>query len=78
MAVHELGHPRLGRAARVADGFLFGTAGSDAMQERAPGIRELFARNGKPDAPIDGLAYVGVGDDPHAALAEATHHVLRY
>ena len=66
------------RAARVADGFLFGTAGSDAMHERAPGIRELFARNGKPDAPIVGLAYVGVGDDPDAALAEATHHVLRY
>ena len=66
------------RAARVADGFLFGTAGSDAMQERAPGIRELFARNGKPDAPIVGLAYVGVGDDPDAALAEATHNVLRY
>jgi alkanesulfonate monooxygenase SsuD/methylene tetrahydromethanopterin reductase-like flavin-dependent oxidoreductase (luciferase family) len=66
------------RAARIADGFLFGTAGSDAMQERAPGVRELFARNGKPDAPIVGLAYVGVGDDPDAALAEATHHVLRY
>jgi alkanesulfonate monooxygenase SsuD/methylene tetrahydromethanopterin reductase-like flavin-dependent oxidoreductase (luciferase family) len=65
------------RAARVADGFLFGTAGSEAMQERAPGIRELFARNGKPDTPIVGLAYVGVGDDPDAALAEATHHVLR-
>ena len=30
-----------------------------------------FARNGKPDAPIVGLAYVGVGDDPDAALAEA-------
>ena len=66
------------RAARVADGFLFGTAGSEAMQERAPGIRELFAQNGKPDAPIVGLAYVAVGDDPDAALAEATHHVLRY
>ena len=66
------------RAARIADGFLFGTAGSEAMQERAPGIRELFARNGKPDAPIVGLAYVGVGDDPDAALAEATNHVLRY
>jgi alkanesulfonate monooxygenase SsuD/methylene tetrahydromethanopterin reductase-like flavin-dependent oxidoreductase (luciferase family) len=66
------------RAAWVADGFLFGTAGSDAMRERAPGIRELFARNGRPDAPIVGLAYVGVGDDPDAALAEATHHVLRY
>ena len=31
------------RAARAADGFLFGTAGRSAMVERAPGIRELFA-----------------------------------
>jgi alkanesulfonate monooxygenase SsuD/methylene tetrahydromethanopterin reductase-like flavin-dependent oxidoreductase (luciferase family) len=66
------------RAARVADGFLFGTAGSAAMAERAPGIRELFARNGKPDATVAGLAYVGIGDDPQRALDEAAHHVLRY
>jgi alkanesulfonate monooxygenase SsuD/methylene tetrahydromethanopterin reductase-like flavin-dependent oxidoreductase (luciferase family) len=66
------------RAARVADGFLFGTAGSAAMAERAPGIRELFARNGKPSATVAGLAYVGIGDDPQRALDEAAHHVLRY
>jgi alkanesulfonate monooxygenase SsuD/methylene tetrahydromethanopterin reductase-like flavin-dependent oxidoreductase (luciferase family) len=66
------------RAARVADGFLFGTAGSAAMAERAPAIRELFARNGKPDATVAGLAYVGIGDDPQRALDEAAHHVLRY
>jgi alkanesulfonate monooxygenase SsuD/methylene tetrahydromethanopterin reductase-like flavin-dependent oxidoreductase (luciferase family) len=66
------------RAARVADGFLFGTAGSGAMVERAPGIRDVFAEHGKPEATIAGLAYVAIGDDPQKALAEATHHVLRY
>jgi alkanesulfonate monooxygenase SsuD/methylene tetrahydromethanopterin reductase-like flavin-dependent oxidoreductase (luciferase family) len=66
------------RALRVADGFLFGTAGSAAMAERTPGIREGFARIGKPDATIAGLAYVAVGDDPEKALDEATHNVLRY
>ncbi|HEU0335484.1 MAG TPA: LLM class flavin-dependent oxidoreductase [Gaiellaceae bacterium] len=66
------------RAARAADGFLFGTAGSSAMAERAPGIRELFAASGKPDATVAGLAYVGIGDDPQRALDEAAHHVLRY
>jgi alkanesulfonate monooxygenase SsuD/methylene tetrahydromethanopterin reductase-like flavin-dependent oxidoreductase (luciferase family) len=68
----------IARAARVADGFVFGTAGSAAMRERAPGIREAFAANGKPSATVAGLAYVAVGDDPAAALAEGAHHVLRY
>lgn len=66
------------RAVRIADGYLFGTAGSQAMAEYAPAIREQFAANGKPDAVVAGLAYVGVGDDPQAALDEAAHHVLRY
>jgi alkanesulfonate monooxygenase SsuD/methylene tetrahydromethanopterin reductase-like flavin-dependent oxidoreductase (luciferase family) len=66
------------RAARVGDGFLFGTAGPQPMAERAPAIREQFAANGKPDAEIAGLAYVGVGDDAQAALDEAAHHVIRY
>ena len=66
------------RAARVADGFVFGTAGSRTMTERAPGIREVFATHGKPDGTVAGLAYVAVGDDPQAALDEAAHHVLRY
>jgi alkanesulfonate monooxygenase SsuD/methylene tetrahydromethanopterin reductase-like flavin-dependent oxidoreductase (luciferase family) len=66
------------RALRVADGFLFGTSGSAAMAERAPGIREGFAAIGKPDATVAGLAYVAVGEDPQQALDEATHNVLRY
>jgi alkanesulfonate monooxygenase SsuD/methylene tetrahydromethanopterin reductase-like flavin-dependent oxidoreductase (luciferase family) len=66
------------RAARIGDGFLFGTAGSQAMSERAPRIREAFATSGKPDAVVAGLAYVGVGEDAEKALEEATHHVLRY
>jgi alkanesulfonate monooxygenase SsuD/methylene tetrahydromethanopterin reductase-like flavin-dependent oxidoreductase (luciferase family) len=66
------------RAVRVGDGFLFGTLGPDLMAQFTPQIREAFASQGKPDATIAGLAYCGVGDDPRAALAEATHHVLRY
>jgi alkanesulfonate monooxygenase SsuD/methylene tetrahydromethanopterin reductase-like flavin-dependent oxidoreductase (luciferase family) len=66
------------RAPRIGDGFIFGTAGSAAMNEYAPGIREAFAANGKPDATIAGLAYVAVGDDPQAALDEGAHHVVRY
>jgi alkanesulfonate monooxygenase SsuD/methylene tetrahydromethanopterin reductase-like flavin-dependent oxidoreductase (luciferase family) len=66
------------RAARIADGFVFGTAGSAAMQERAPQAREAFAKEGKTDITIAGLAYVAVGDDPQAALDEGAHHVLRY
>jgi alkanesulfonate monooxygenase SsuD/methylene tetrahydromethanopterin reductase-like flavin-dependent oxidoreductase (luciferase family) len=73
------GTPRsIARAARVADGFVFGTAGSAAMHERAPGIREAFAARGKPEITVAGLAYVAVGDDPRSALDEAAHHVLRY
>jgi alkanesulfonate monooxygenase SsuD/methylene tetrahydromethanopterin reductase-like flavin-dependent oxidoreductase (luciferase family) len=66
------------RAVRVGDGFIFGTLGPDLMAQFTPQIREAFASQGKPDATIAGLAYCGVGDDPQAALAEATHHVLRY
>ncbi|HEY7178042.1 MAG TPA: LLM class flavin-dependent oxidoreductase [Gaiella sp.] len=66
------------RALRVADGFLFGTAGAAAMAQRVPGIREGFAALGKPDATVAGLAYAAVGDDAEKALDEATHNVLRY
>ena len=66
------------RAARVADGFVIGTAGSAAMHERGPRIRAAFAAQGKPEITVAGLAYVAVGDDPRAALDEAAHHVLRY
>ncbi|MGE5272854.1 MAG: LLM class flavin-dependent oxidoreductase [Verrucomicrobiota bacterium] len=66
------------RAARVGDGFIFGAAGSDIMRQHAPGIREAFSANGKPDATVAGLAYVAVGDDPAKALEEGAHHVLRY
>jgi alkanesulfonate monooxygenase SsuD/methylene tetrahydromethanopterin reductase-like flavin-dependent oxidoreductase (luciferase family) len=66
------------RAARTADGYIFGTAGSQAMRQFAPAVREAFAANGKPDAVVAGLAYVGVGNDAQQALDEAAHHVLRY
>ena len=48
------------------------------MKEAAPRIREAFAKEGKEDNTVAGLAYVAVGDDPQAALAEGAHHVLRY
>jgi alkanesulfonate monooxygenase SsuD/methylene tetrahydromethanopterin reductase-like flavin-dependent oxidoreductase (luciferase family) len=66
------------RALRLADGFLFGTAGSERMAQAAPQLREAAAALGKPNFTIAGLAYVGVGDDPAKALEEAAHHVLRY
>jgi len=66
------------RAARVADGYIFGTAGAAAMKEHTPAVREAFAAAGKPDATVAALAYVAVGDDARAALDEATHNVLRY
>ncbi len=66
------------RALRVADGFIFGTVGSEMMGQYAPGIREGLAAHGKPDATVAGLAYVALGDDAGTALAEGAHHVLRY
>ena len=66
------------RAVRVGDGFLFGTRGAAGMAETTPRLRELAAAAGKPDLPVAGLAYAGVGDDPTAVLEEATRHALRY
>lgn len=66
------------RAVRIADGFIFGTAGSEMISQYAPGVRAGLAANGKPDATVAALAYVGVGDDAQKALDEAAHHVLRY
>jgi len=72
------GPASIARAARVVDGFIFGTAGSAAMHERAPAVREAFAAEGKPEITVAGLAYVAIGDDAQTALAEGAHHVLRY
>ena len=66
------------RAARVADGFIFGTTGADFMKETTPRVRKAFAAVGKNDIEVAGLAYVAIGDDPQAALAEGAHHVVRY
>ncbi len=66
------------RAVRVADGFVFGTAGSDAMRERAPAIREAFAARGKPGATVAGLARGGGGAGGGGGLVAPPHHVLRY
>jgi alkanesulfonate monooxygenase SsuD/methylene tetrahydromethanopterin reductase-like flavin-dependent oxidoreductase (luciferase family) len=66
------------RAVRIGDGFLFGTSGAAVMARETPGVRELAAAEGKRDFPVAGLAYAGIGDDPAAALEEATHHAVRY
>lgn len=66
------------RALRLGDGFVIGTAGVEGMRRRVPQLRALAAARGKAELPIAGLAYVAVGDDPQAALAEGAHHVLRY
>jgi alkanesulfonate monooxygenase SsuD/methylene tetrahydromethanopterin reductase-like flavin-dependent oxidoreductase (luciferase family) len=66
------------RAARVGDGFIFGTRGAEVMKQLTPKVREAFAAEGKPEIEVAGLAYVAVGDDAQAALDEATHHVVRY
>jgi alkanesulfonate monooxygenase SsuD/methylene tetrahydromethanopterin reductase-like flavin-dependent oxidoreductase (luciferase family) len=73
-----LSEKAMARAARVADGFIFGTAGADFMKQMTPKVREAFAAQGKPDIEVAGLAYVAVGDDAQAALEEGAHHVLRY
>ena len=44
----------------LATTILFGTAGSAAMKEAAPRIREAFAKEGKEDITVAGLAYVAV------------------
>ena len=66
------------RALRAGDGFIFGTAGSKAMADFTPQLREGAAAQGKTNFTIAGLAYVGIGEDPKKALEEAAHHVLRY
>jgi alkanesulfonate monooxygenase SsuD/methylene tetrahydromethanopterin reductase-like flavin-dependent oxidoreductase (luciferase family) len=66
------------RAARVADGFIFGTLGAEQMKQLTPQVREAFAAQGKNDIEVAGLAYAAIGDDAQKALAEGAHHVLRY
>lgn len=68
----------MARALRLGDGFIFPTAGSQAMAQMTPSLREAAAEQGNSEFPIAGLAYVAVGDDPAKALAEGAHHVLRY
>jgi len=68
----------IGRAVRIGDGFIFGTAGIQIMAQYTPMIRQAAAANGKTNFTIAGLAYAAVGDNPTKALEEATHHVLRY
>jgi alkanesulfonate monooxygenase SsuD/methylene tetrahydromethanopterin reductase-like flavin-dependent oxidoreductase (luciferase family) len=68
----------MARAARVADGYIFGTLGAQAMKELTPQVREAFAAEGKNDIEVAALAYVVVGDDAQKALDEGAHHVIRY
>jgi alkanesulfonate monooxygenase SsuD/methylene tetrahydromethanopterin reductase-like flavin-dependent oxidoreductase (luciferase family) len=68
----------IARAARTGDGFIFGTIGAAAMKQLTPQVRAAFAAEGKSEIEVAGLAYAAIGDDADAALAEGTHHVLRY
>jgi alkanesulfonate monooxygenase SsuD/methylene tetrahydromethanopterin reductase-like flavin-dependent oxidoreductase (luciferase family) len=43
------------RAARVADGFIFGTIGAEYMKQLTPQVRGAFEAQGKPNAEIAGL-----------------------
>jgi alkanesulfonate monooxygenase SsuD/methylene tetrahydromethanopterin reductase-like flavin-dependent oxidoreductase (luciferase family) len=70
--------PALERALDLGDGYCFGTPGPKRMADVTPRLREEAEKRGKTNFTIAGLAYVGVGDDPDKALAEAAHHVLRY
>ena len=76
--VGALSEKAIARAARAADGFIFGTTGTEFMTQMTPKVREAFAAEGKKKIEVAGLAYVAIGDDAQAALAEAAHHVLRY
>src|SRR5262249_7849523 len=47
--VGALSDKAMARAARVADGFIFGTTGAEFMKETTPKVRETFAAQGKND-----------------------------
>lgn len=66
------------RAVEIGDGFIFGTAGAEAMARRAPEIRQMAEAAGRQNFPIHGLAYVALGDDPKKALEQGTRSLLRY
>ncbi|HEX9693739.1 MAG TPA: LLM class flavin-dependent oxidoreductase [Actinomycetota bacterium] len=66
------------RAVEIGDGFIFGTAGAEAMARRAPEIRQMAEAAGRRTFPIHGLAYVALGPDPRKVLEQGTRSLLRY
>jgi alkanesulfonate monooxygenase SsuD/methylene tetrahydromethanopterin reductase-like flavin-dependent oxidoreductase (luciferase family) len=66
------------RAVEMADAFVFGAAGPQAMIEKAPAIRAAAEQAGKKKFQIGGLAYVAIGDDTDSALAAAARSYRRY
>jgi len=66
------------RAVEMADAFVFGAAGPQAMIEKAPAIRAAAEQAGKKKFQIGGLAYVAIGDDTATAIAAAARSYRRY
>lgn len=66
------------RAVEIGDGFIFGTAGAEAMARMVPGIQRMAEAKGKGDFPVHGISYVALGADPKKALEQGTRSLLRY
>lgn len=66
------------RAIELGDGFWFGTRGPGVMAEQAPEIRRKAEEAGKKKFLVGGIAYVAIGDDPAAALEQASRYLNRY
>jgi alkanesulfonate monooxygenase SsuD/methylene tetrahydromethanopterin reductase-like flavin-dependent oxidoreductase (luciferase family) len=71
------------RAARFGDGYVFGAPPAAMMAERIPGIRAAAAAAGKPDFPVQALAYTlpdlgpGARDDGERILLRYYGHLFR-
>ncbi len=68
--------PALDRAIRLADGYVFGTAGIQRMADLTPELRERARAAGRSEFHIAGLAYGAIGGEE--AYEEAAHHLVRY
>ena len=66
------------RAIEFGDGYVFGTAGSDAMAQRAPVIRGMLDEKKAKKYQIIGCAWFALGEDQHGALQEGTRSLMRY
>lgn len=70
--------PAVARAARLGDGFIFGTAGSEIMARETPRIRAMAEEAGRKKFAMVGLAYCAIGEDARRALDEGARFARRY